>query len=119
MATITIKAGENIILSIPILDTDGSTPIAAAQIKALEVAATQDDKVLKKWRYDSGLNHSDRGIELSDGLVKVEIEGPVSAGMSGAIAFKITPTFIDTDYFESGGQTDVDCFNGLLIVTPC
>jgi hypothetical protein len=89
------------------------TPITADQILDVEVIAHQVDKILKTWTKKSAF------MEITDGLVRVEVSKAVSKTWLGDIEFKVSPSFVEPDYFNSGAQTDVACFPDLLTIEKC
>jgi type II secretory pathway component HofQ len=113
MAATTIKQGENFILRLDITDNDDN-PIPAADIKSLVIVGTATNGGPKTWTYPGDAN-----IEVSDGLAELEVAPAVTKKWNGAVTLEVVPSYVDPDYFVSGAQTDVVCFDDLLIVAAC
>jgi hypothetical protein len=100
--------------------TNGSTlqqitkvAIPAAEITDFQVVAHQLDKQLNVWKLPN------TAFQVTDGLVKLEVVSTITNKWLGAIQFKVMPSFTEPDYFLSGAQTDVVCFDDLLTVESC
>src|SRR5262249_48739708 len=89
------------------------TPVSVNDIADFQVVAHQDDDRLFTW------NKGDAAMLVSGGLVQVEVVKAVTAKWLGVVNFKVSPSFVETDYFDSGAQTDVVCFDALINVEPC
>jgi len=88
-------------------------PIAAADIADCAITARQGRATLKAWDKTSAQ------MLITDGLVRLEVLKSVTANWLGDVEFTVSPSFLEPDYFSSGAQTDVACFNDLLTVTTC
>src|SRR6266478_6912978 len=107
----TITQGENFLLNLVLKNDDGS-PVTVASLQSFTINAKSGDKVLKTWQWlpaDAGDPH----IVIIDGLAKLEVVSSLTKSWIRKIEFEIVPSFVDTDYFVSGAQTDVVCFPDL------
>ncbi len=113
----TISSGENFLLEFTLLDDD-SVPIPADQFAEFVVRAEQSGRIKYTWTWlpDDAGNPT---VELTDGLCTVEVDSSITLNWLGDIEFKAIPSFIDTQYFVAGSQTDVVCFDDLLTVVEC
>jgi len=114
---ITIKQGENFLLSLTLKDENGDD-VPVSQIKSFKIEALHGSALLAKWIWlpDSS---GDPHIVIVDGLAKLEVESSTTLSWLGEIEFRVVPSWVDTDYFIAGAQTDVVCFSGLLTVEKC
>jgi hypothetical protein len=112
-----IRAGENFLLEIEMLNDD-SSPIAVASLSAFEIRAKSYGTLLRSWIWlpaDAGDPH----IVIVDGLATLEVEASDTAVWCGTIDFEVLPSYTDIDYFVEGVQVDVIYFPDLLEVTNC
>jgi hypothetical protein len=96
-------------------------PITADQIVGCTVIAHQGRTVLASWTETSKATINGKTVAtmvITDGLVRVEVLPNNTKTWFGDIEFNVAPEFLETDYFASGAQTDVVCFDDLLTVQP-
>jgi len=113
----TIQQGENFLLNLVLKNDDGSD-VTVASLQSFTINAKSEDKLIKAWNWlpaDAGDPH----IVIVDGLATLEVDSSLTKSWIRKIVFEILPSFIDTDYFVSGAQTDVVCFHDLLTVEQC
>ena len=113
----TIQQGENFLLSMILKNDDGSD-VMVASLQSFTINAKSADKLIKAWEWIPA-NAGDPHIVIVDGLAKLEVDSSLTKTWIRKIVFEILPSFIDTDYFISGAQTDVVCFHDLLTVEQC
>ena len=113
---VSIRQGESFILQL-ILQNDDLSPVLVSMIKSFKITAFVFEKPVATWTWTP--TESDPHLIVTDGLAKLEVEGPVTSKWLHSIEFEVQPVWVDSAFFVSGGQRDVACIDGLLKVVPC
>lgn len=113
-----LKQGENFILNLNLANSNDNTPIPAADFTSFTIRALNQGKVNKSWAWLPA-NAGDPHIVITNGLAQLEVESNITAQWLGHISFEILPGFLNADYFVSGSQTDVVCFEQLVEFIKC
>lgn len=105
-----LNQGENVIADVTITDQNGN-PIPKANVTGVTISIRQDELVILSWSLDSPQ------IDLEDGHVFLELLIGDTAKLAGLYDFEVQLSVDNTDFFDSGAQTDVKEFKSVLFVS--
>ncbi len=109
-----MNEGENVLADITITD-NSDDPIPAENVENVLLELRRGEAPVGSWSWIKDGAQSDQ-IDVADGHIYLEILKEDTETLAGLYDFYVRLSVTDTDFFDSGAQTDVREFRAVLFV---